>query len=88
MSKKGLEKAQKALAKIGGEEVERHLGRRPEQLANTGRILDPGQLQGARANRNPERASEGGYALEPAQERLIRRCNARDLALYERALRG
>lgn len=50
--------------------------------------LDPGQLQGARANRNPERASEGGYALEPAQERLIRRCNARDLALYERALRG
>lgn len=35
-----------------------------------------------RANRNPERAGQG-YEVEPALERLIRRCNPRDVALYE-----
>lgn len=49
--------------------------------------FEPEQMVGARSNCNPERDA-GGYVLEPAQERLIRRCNARDLLLYERALRG
>ena len=46
---------------------------------------EPEQVGAVQANRNPER-EVGGYVLEPAQEQLIRRCNARDLALYEWAL--
>lgn len=41
-----------------------------------------------RTNCNPERDAGREYRLEPAQERLIRQCNARDLALYEKMLRG
>ena len=39
----------------------------------------------ARHNRNPEKAGTR-YAVEPAMDRLIRRLNARDVALYEAAL--
>ncbi|WP_024868640.1 sulfotransferase family 2 domain-containing protein [Pseudoxanthomonas suwonensis] len=39
-----------------------------------------------RANYNPERDGSR-YEVEPGLERLIRRCNPRDVALYERACR-
>jgi hypothetical protein len=39
-------------------------------------------LRGEPANRNPQRTS-AAYVVEPAVERLIRRFNARDLAIYE-----
>jgi hypothetical protein len=42
---------------------------------------------GVRTNFNPERDAARRYELEPAQERLLRRFNARDLALYEQAMR-
>ena len=41
-----------------------------------------GKWDGDRANRNPARKSSG-YELDPALERLIRRCNAEDQALYD-----
>ena len=36
-------------------------------------------------NRNPSRQGDA-YQVEPRIERLIRACNPRDLAIYERAL--
>ena len=47
----------------------------------------PAQMRLERSNGNPERAG-AGYQLEPAQERLIRQCNALDVGIYERALGG
>ena len=47
--------------------------------------LDPRLLAGESRNRNPHKA-EATYRVEPAMQRLIRSCNARDVALYERAL--
>lgn len=41
-------------------------------------------LRGEARNRNPDKAAPL-YQVEPATERLIRACNARDVALYERA---
>lgn len=47
--------------------------------------IDSSVLAGESHNRNPDKA-EVYYAVEPSVERLIRACNARDVALYERAL--
>jgi hypothetical protein len=46
--------------------------------------IDADLLAGEARNRNPDKA-DPAYPVEPAMERLIRACNPRDVALYERA---
>lgn len=59
-----------------------------EDMARFARMFDLGDVSGMRAaNANPDRAADG-YVLDPAMERLIRRLNAKDVAIYEAARAG
>lgn len=56
------------------------------EIARFTQIFDLDSEQQVRTNFNPNKAAGEGYQLDSALERLIRRNNSRDVAIYEHAL--